>query len=59
MVALRFYPLSKEKVAEIEAKIKELHAEKAKRLEEGISKTETKLGEIRADAAIKLEGSPD
>jgi Na+/melibiose symporter-like transporter len=40
-VALRFYPLSKEKVAEIEAKIKELHAEKAKRLEEGISKTET------------------
>jgi GPH family glycoside/pentoside/hexuronide:cation symporter len=41
MVALRFYPLSKEKVAEIEAKIKELHAEKAKRLEEGISKTET------------------
>lgn len=59
MVALRFYPLSKEKVAEIEAKIKELHAEKAKRLEEGISRTETKLGEIRADAAIKLEGSPD
>jgi GPH family glycoside/pentoside/hexuronide:cation symporter len=33
MIALRFYPLTKEKVAEIETKLKESHAEKAIELE--------------------------
>jgi Na+/melibiose symporter-like transporter len=34
MIALRFYPLTKERVAETEAKLKELHAGRAAALEE-------------------------